>query len=67
VLWAHGHRPVSVSKFAAGLSLLTPELPANRWHRVHERLAGLSRRALPESPRSLRLDTGPGSVDRLVS
>ena len=38
LLWANGHRPVSISKFAAGLSLLVPELPSNRWHRVHSRL-----------------------------
>jgi hypothetical protein len=42
LLWRHGFRPVSMSKFAAGLSLLVPELPANRWHRLRERLAAAS-------------------------
>lgn len=38
LLWRAGIRPTSMSKFAAGLSLLLPELPANRWHRVRQRL-----------------------------
>ncbi len=38
LLWRHGFRPVSVSKFACGLSLLVPGLPANRWHRLRARL-----------------------------
>ncbi|MGO1544707.1 MAG: polyphosphate polymerase domain-containing protein [Gulosibacter sp.] len=32
-LWEHGYRPVRMSKFAAGLAVLNPELPANAWHR----------------------------------
>lgn len=36
-LWQQGHRPVSISKYATGLALLLPELPAHRWHRVLER------------------------------
>ena len=39
LLWQHGYRPVSLSKFACGLSLLVPGLPANRWHRLRTRLA----------------------------
>lgn len=39
LLWRHGYRPASMSKFACGLSLLVPELPANRWHRLRSRLA----------------------------
>ena len=42
VLWRHGYRPVSISKFASGLSLLIPELPANRWHRLRSQLAAAS-------------------------
>ncbi|PZU41322.1 MAG: molecular chaperone [Arsenicicoccus sp.] len=33
-LWAAGHRPVRISKFATGLALLDPTLPAHRWHRL---------------------------------
>lgn len=43
LLWANGHRPVSISKFAAGLSLLVPELPANRWRRVHAQLSAAAK------------------------
>ena len=31
-LWAHQHRPCSLSKFGTGLAALRPELPAHRWH-----------------------------------
>ncbi|BCY12388.1 polyphosphate polymerase domain-containing protein [Actinoplanes sp. L3-i22] len=37
VLWALGHRPCSLSKYATGLAALRPELPANRWHPVLKR------------------------------
>ncbi|MDN4162981.1 polyphosphate polymerase domain-containing protein [Nocardioides abyssi] len=33
-MWGLGHRPRRISKYGTGLALLTPELPANRWHRV---------------------------------
>lgn len=39
-LWRRGHRPVSISKYCAGLALLNPELPANRWHRTLRRHFG---------------------------
>ena len=41
-LWEAGYRPTRVSKYATGMALLHPELPANRWYRTltHE-LAGL--------------------------
>jgi hypothetical protein len=32
-LWAMGHRPISFSKYAVGMSLLYPDLPAHRWNR----------------------------------
>lgn len=37
-LWHRGHRPQRLSKFATGLALLDPALPANRWHRTTGRL-----------------------------
>jgi hypothetical protein len=42
VLWRQGHRPVSISKYTVGLSLLVPELPANHWHRVRGHLASIA-------------------------
>ncbi|WP_206051846.1 polyphosphate polymerase domain-containing protein [Nocardioides ferulae] len=36
-LWQLGHRPVRISKYGTGLAVLTPGLPANRWHRVTSR------------------------------
>ncbi|WP_147680501.1 polyphosphate polymerase domain-containing protein [Actinomyces ruminicola] len=44
LLWARGHRPARISKYATGMALLHPRLPANKWHRVlsHE-LAGSRR------------------------
>ncbi|QDB79264.1 polyphosphate polymerase domain-containing protein [Georgenia wutianyii] len=38
LLWARGHRPARISKFATGLALLHPDLPSNRWHRTLRRL-----------------------------
>lgn len=34
LLWEHGHRPATVSKYGTGLAALRPELPSNRWHRA---------------------------------
>ena len=36
-LWAHGIRPTRISKFATGMAVLDPALPANRWHRTLSR------------------------------
>lgn len=33
-LWSLGIRPLKVSKYATGIAALSPDLPANRWHRV---------------------------------
>jgi hypothetical protein len=33
VLWRLGHRPIAVSKYCAGIALLSPGVPANRWNR----------------------------------
>lgn len=37
VLWAHGHRPSTISKFGTGLAALRPDLPSNKWARVLRR------------------------------
>lgn len=37
LLWAHGHRPLRISKYATGLAALRPELPATRWRRTLRR------------------------------
>ena len=34
LLWRHGHRPVTISKYCTGLAALRPYLPANKWNRV---------------------------------
>ncbi|WP_328459647.1 polyphosphate polymerase domain-containing protein [Actinoplanes sp. NBC_00393] len=34
LLWACGHRPVSISKYATGLAALRPDLPATPWRRL---------------------------------
>lgn len=36
-LWTQGHRPERISKYATGLALMHPGLPAHRWHRVSTR------------------------------
>ena len=33
-LWDAGHRPTRISKYATGMALLHPELPANKWYRT---------------------------------
>ncbi len=37
LLWSHDHRPTRISKYATGMALLHPELPANKWHRLMHR------------------------------
>jgi hypothetical protein len=37
LLWAYGHRPVSISKYATGLAALRPDLPATPWRRLLRR------------------------------
>jgi hypothetical protein len=36
-LWAHGHRPMRISKYATGLAAMRPELASNRWTPVLRR------------------------------
>lgn len=37
LLWSHGHRPATISKYGTGLAALRPELPSNKWARVLRR------------------------------
>lgn len=37
ILWAHGHRPASISKYATGMAALHDGLPANKWAPVLRR------------------------------
>jgi hypothetical protein len=37
LLWAHGHRPARISKYATGLAALDPTLPAAPWNRTLRR------------------------------
>jgi hypothetical protein len=46
-LWACGHRPVAISKYATGRAVLEPGLPANHWHRALRHFRTV---AVPPSP-----------------
>ena len=37
LLWSHGHRPATISKFGTGLAALRSDLPSNKWARVLRR------------------------------
>lgn len=37
LLWARGHRPIRISKYATGLAALRPDLPASPWRRTLRR------------------------------
>ena len=37
LLWSHGHRPASISKYGTGLAALRPDLPATPWRRTLRR------------------------------
>ena len=37
LLWLHGHRPSTISKFGTGLAALRADLPSNKWARVLRR------------------------------
>jgi len=49
LLWAHGHRPLDISKFAVGLAALDPTLPRLKWARTLRRDLGV--RPHPEENR----------------
>jgi len=52
LLWARGHRPVRVSKYATGLAALHPELPANPWrHTLHHHVLPHGRTIAPTDGR----------------
>lgn len=55
LFWAAGLRPVSISKYAAGMAGLDPSLPANKWNQVLRRHFGWT----PAHPTS-RAVSGPG-------
>lgn len=44
LLWREGIRPISISKYGCGLSLLETNLPSNRWYRVRNHMANLALR-----------------------
>lgn len=44
LLWREGHRPTVISKYCTGLAALSPDLPANKWHRTLQRHLGHSPR-----------------------
>jgi hypothetical protein len=72
LLWRHGFRPVPISKFACGLSLLRPELPANRWRRLRAQLTAASACGQPRPVTSSpwtegRPATPPRLVERVVA
>ncbi len=57
ILWAHGHRPARISKYATGLAALHGDLPATPWHRT-------LRRHVPSAAMRTTPATGPtGPVD----
>ncbi len=37
LLWRHGHRPTTISKFGTGLAAMRADLPSNKWSRVLRR------------------------------
>jgi hypothetical protein len=37
LLWSHGHRPATISKFGTGLAAMRRDLPSNKWARVLRR------------------------------
>lgn len=39
LLWAHGHRPTTISKFAVGLAALDPTLRRLKWARILKEIA----------------------------
>jgi len=40
LLWAHGHRPVRMSKYGLGMAALQPDLPPLKWYRPLNRYLG---------------------------
>lgn len=42
LLWAHGIRPRTISKFGVGLAVLEPGLPSNKWQRTIRQCVALA-------------------------
>lgn len=60
-LWRAHHRPQRISKFATGMALLDPGLPANRWHRTIQRLRPHVHPPVPDrAPAGLSPTSPPG-------
>jgi hypothetical protein len=51
-LWARGHRPIRISKYATGLAAMRPDLPATPWQRTLRRYFTPAGR--PVAPTALR-------------
>ncbi|MFI5842471.1 VTC domain-containing protein [Catenuloplanes sp. NPDC051500] len=64
LLWAHGHRPVSISKYATGLAALRPDLPAAPWRRTLRRHFGDATRHGPDRPGTDRRGTDAHDANR---
>lgn len=47
LLRAHGHRPISISKYCFGVALLNPDVRANPWHRTLRRHFGWTNEIFP--------------------
>lgn len=60
LLWSHGHRPVSISKYGTGMAALHRELTSSRWHRL---LARLDAYRVEEPVTST---TNPGGTDPIA-
>ncbi|MCW2817021.1 MAG: uncharacterized protein JWN84_4476 [Nocardioides sp.] len=54
LLWSHGHRPVRLSKYGAGMAALHHELPHLKWHRALDRHLNVRPDLRPNPPRSPR-------------
>ena len=52
LLWAAGHRPVTVSKYCVGLGALHDGLPVNRWHRAVPLFRGSLTTPWQDAPRA---------------
>lgn len=58
ILWRHGYRPSSISKYGIGMAAMRPDLPQNKWRRV------LDRHLLPHV---ISTDLLPSSTSRSTS
>lgn len=61
LLWAAGHRPVRISKYATAMAALDTHLPANRWAPVLRRHPFVVHPGRPADPAPTDLPTTPRS------